>query len=130
MKTLTIKIIALVSIVFTVGLAGCATTPQPKFNADTVNQIKAGMTKTEVTNMLGEPRSRSVDNDGNETWQYRKAAKQGKGMQTFMNIGSFGMASAFDPIYQDILNVTFTNNIVAKVTYQENVNLAGTMLNH
>ncbi len=91
MKTLTMKLLVLTCIVVVIGLAGCSTTPQTKFTADTISKIKSGMTKADVTSIAGEPRMRSVDNDGNELWQYRKDAQEGKGFRTMMNIASYGM---------------------------------------
>ena len=103
-------------------VAGCASTANDsKITADTITQIKAGMTKSEVTTIVGEPRSRSVDNDGDEVWQYRKNAQEGKGMKTFADITSFGLTSGMDSEYQDILTVMFKTNIVSKATYEENV---------
>jgi outer membrane protein assembly factor BamE (lipoprotein component of BamABCDE complex) len=111
--------------------AGCAsTTNQSKFTADTIGQIKVGMTKDQVTAVVGDPRSRSVDNDGNETWQYRKNAKEGQATKTFANIMSFGIASDEDAEYQDILTVLFKTNVVSKVTYQENVHNLNPLENH
>ena len=120
MKTLTMKFLLLSCIVVVIGVAGCATAPQTKFTADTINQIKAGMTKTDVTSIAGEPSMRSQDNASNELWQYRKEAQEGKGFRKVIDISSFGMASGMASRYQDILSVTFTNSIVAKATYQEN----------
>ena len=104
-------------------LTGCAsTTPtEPTFSAATVTEIKSGMNKGEVTAIVGEPRSRLVDNDGGEVWQYRKDAKEGKGVKMYENILSFGATAGMDAEYVDILTVTFKTNIVSKVTYQENV---------
>ena len=88
------------------------------------------MTKDQVTAVVGDPRSRSVDNDGNETWQYRKNAKEGQATKTFANIMSFGIASDEDAEYQDILTVMFQTNVVSKVTYQENVHNLNPLENH
>jgi outer membrane protein assembly factor BamE (lipoprotein component of BamABCDE complex) len=109
-------------IVFLTFVTGCAsTTNESTFTADTIGQIKVGMTKSEVTAIVGEPRSHSLDNDGDETWQYRKNAQQGKAAKSFANIMSFGLNSGIDSEYQDILTVMFKTNVVSKVTYQENV---------
>jgi len=104
-----------------VGISGCATTAQSKFSADTVGQIKRGMAKSQVTATLGEPRSRRVDSEDREVWQYRKDAQEGKGMKTYVNIASFGLLSGEDADFQDILSVFFKGNVVSKVTYEENV---------
>jgi len=79
------------------------------------------MTKDEVTTILGEPRSRMADNDGGEIWQYRKNALEGKAVKIMANITSFGLDTAVDAEYQDILTVTFQTNVVLKATYEENV---------
>ncbi len=114
------------------GLTGCSTTAthESKFTADTVTQIKTGMTKNEVVGLIGEPRSRSVNNDGGEIWQYRKNGQEGKAMKTFANITSFGLTSGVDAEYQDILSVMFKDAVVSKVTYQENVHNLGALENH
>ena len=125
MKILTMKFLVLTCIVVIIGVAGCASAPKKQFTADSMSQIKAGMTKAEVTNIVGEPRMRSVDNDGNELWQYRKNGQEGKGSKTFMNVVSYGMTAGWASRFQDILSVTFTNSIVAKVTYQENADTGG-----
>ena len=109
-------------------VSGCATnqTKQSTFTADTVNTIKVGMTKSDVTKLIGEPRSRSVDNDGSEIWQYRKNAQEGKGVKLFADVTSLGLTRGVDAEYQDILSVSFKNDLVLKANYQENVhNLAG-----
>ena len=111
----------LLGIVWLALAAGCATSNQSHFTSDTVSQIKAGMSKADVTGMLGEPRSRLVDNAGDETWQYRKDAPQGNTAKTFSDIMSFGITTGMDAEYQDILTVTFKTNVVSHVTYQENV---------
>ncbi len=105
--------------------SGCASThTQSKFTADTVQQIKSGMTKSQVTDLVGQPRSRSTDSDGMEAWQYRKDGQQGKGLKTYVNIASMGLASGQDAEFQDILTVIFKSDVVLKVTYQENVRSA------
>ena|ERR1700722_9240607 len=112
-------------------IVGCAsTTHESTFTADTINQIKTGMAKSDVTAILGEPRSRSVDNDGDEVWQYRKDAQEGKAVKTFANITSFGLYSGIDSEYQDILTVTFKTNVVSKTTYQENVDAMSSFGGH
>ena len=88
------------------------------------------MAKNDVTAILGEPRSRAVDNDGNEIWQYRKNAQEGKGLKLFADITSFGITSGTDAEYQDILCVTFKNNVVLKATYEENVHNLTSLANH
>jgi len=111
-------------IVLAACFAGCATSNgsrQSVFTADTVSQINTGMAKDDVVKIVGEPRSRSVDSDGNEVWQYRKDAKEGQAAKTFADITSFGITSGTDAEYQDILTVTFKTNVVAKATYEENV---------
>lgn len=35
-----------------------------------VNQIERGMTKSQISTLLGAPRNKSVQEDGTETWQY------------------------------------------------------------
>jgi outer membrane protein assembly factor BamE (lipoprotein component of BamABCDE complex) len=103
-------------------IAGCTSTANDsKITADTITQIKTGMTKDQVTAIVGEPRSRSVNNDGDEVWQYRKNAAEGKGMKTFADITSFGLTAGMDSEYQDILTVMFKTNVVSKATYEENV---------
>lgn len=115
---------SILSILTLTVLFGCATTnTQSNFSADTVNQIKVGMTKGDVTSFLGEPRSRSVESDGTETWQYRKNGQQGKGLKTYSDIASFGLTSGQDAEYQDILTVFFKDGVVAKSSYQENVHM-------
>jgi outer membrane protein assembly factor BamE (lipoprotein component of BamABCDE complex) len=116
------SITSLLITILVLGLTGCASTSQQsKFTATTVEQIKAGMTKDEVTTILGEPRSRMADNDGGEIWQYRKNALEGKAVKIMANITSFGLDTAVDAEYQDILTVTFQTNVVLKATYEENV---------
>jgi outer membrane protein assembly factor BamE (lipoprotein component of BamABCDE complex) len=113
---------ASIIIVLVACVAGCASTAnESKFTADTITQIKTGMTKSDVTVIVGEPRSRSVDNDGDEIWQYRKNGSEGKAVKAFADITSFGLTSNTDAEYQDILTVMFKTNAVSKVTYQENV---------
>jgi outer membrane protein assembly factor BamE (lipoprotein component of BamABCDE complex) len=119
MKSILCSCLAVIALAFVTGCAG--TINESKFTADTIGQIKTGMTKDEVTAIVGEPRSRSVDDDGDETWQYRKNAQQGQAAKSFANIMSFGLNSGIDSEYQDILTVMFKTNVVSKVTYQENV---------
>lgn len=119
MKSILYSSLVIVLLAFVIGCAG--TINESKFTADTIGQIKTGMTKDEVTAIVGEPRSRSTDNDGDETWQYRKNAKQGQAVKSFANIMSFGLNSGIDSEYQDILTVMFKTNLVSKATYQENV---------
>lgn len=119
MKSILYSSIVIIFVAFIVGCAG--PTNESKFTADTITQIKTGMTKSEVTAIVGEPRSRLVDNDGDETWQYRKNGSEGKAVKTFADITSFGLTSNTDAEYQDILTVMFKTNVVSKVTYQENV---------
>jgi outer membrane protein assembly factor BamE (lipoprotein component of BamABCDE complex) len=110
---------------------GCTTDHvQSQFNADSVKAIKTGMAKSDVIAMLGEPRSRVVDNDGGEVWQYRKNAQEGKGVKLFADITSFGITSGTDAEYQDILSVTFKKEIVVKTTYEENVHNLSGLANH
>ena len=124
MKSILYSSLVIVLLAFVTGCAG--TINESKFTADTIGQIKTGMTKDEVTAIVGEPRSRSVDNDGDETWQYRKNGSEGKAVKTFADITSFGLYANTDAEYQDILTVIFKTNVVSKVTYQENVhNLNG-----
>lgn len=118
--------------VLTLVFTGCTSTSASKetnkFTADTVQSVRAGLTKDEVAKLLGEPRSRSLDNDGNEAWQYRQNAKTGKGVKRFSDIMSFGMTSDLDWQYQDLLTVTFKDGVVTKATYEENVNTASQVL--
>jgi outer membrane protein assembly factor BamE (lipoprotein component of BamABCDE complex) len=79
------------------------------------------MSKSEVTAIVGEPRSKLTDTDGNQVWEYRKNGTQGKGMKTLANVTSFGLTADTDAEYQDILTVTFKSGVVSKATYQENV---------
>ena len=112
-------------------IVGCAApTNESKFTADTITQIKTGMAKSDVIAIVGEPRSRSVDNDGNEAWQYRKNGSEGKAVKTFADITSFGLTANTDAEYQDILTVMFKTNIVSKVTYQENVHTPNPLEEH
>lgn len=116
------KLNRLIAGCFLIALTSCATTtPQSKFTATSVEQIKTGMPKSEVVGILGEPRSRLTDNNSNDVWQYRKNGQQGKAVKTYSNIMSFGLTSGLDAEYQDILTVTFKSNLVSKTTYQENV---------
>jgi outer membrane protein assembly factor BamE (lipoprotein component of BamABCDE complex) len=101
---------------------GCTSTSQSNITPQTITSVKAGMTKAEVTSLIGEPRSRAIESDGTETWQYRKNAKQGRGQKTYSDIVSFGLTSGVDAGYQDIFTVTFNDGIVLKSMYQENVN--------
>jgi outer membrane protein assembly factor BamE (lipoprotein component of BamABCDE complex) len=115
-------------IVLAACIAGCASTVNDsKFTADTITQIKTGMTKSDVTAIVGEPRSRSVDNAGDEVWQYRKNAQEGKAVKTFADITSFGLTSGIDAEYQDILTVMFKTNVVSKATYEENVHTSNVL---
>jgi outer membrane protein assembly factor BamE (lipoprotein component of BamABCDE complex) len=114
-------------------VTGCASSQsqQSKFTPDTVTSIKTGMTKDDVMKLLGEPRSHSIDNDGNEIWQYRKNAQQGKAVKAWGNIASFGLTSDTDAQYIDILSVSFKDGAVVKATYEENVhNLSGLESHH
>jgi outer membrane protein assembly factor BamE (lipoprotein component of BamABCDE complex) len=128
MKSILYSSFVIVLLTFVTGCASTST--QSKFTDDTIGQIKVGMTKDQVTAVVGDPRSRSVDNDGNETWQYRKNAQQGQATKTFSDIMSFGITSDLDAEYQDILTVMFKTNVVSKVTYQENVDSLNSLKNH
>jgi hypothetical protein len=104
-------------------LIGCASAPQSKFTADTMTTVKTGMTKAEGTGLFREPRSRSAESDGSETWQYRKNAQEGKGLKTYMDVASLRLTANHGAEYQDILTVVFKDGGVLKTTYQENVNM-------
>jgi outer membrane protein assembly factor BamE (lipoprotein component of BamABCDE complex) len=120
MKNASNAILTLLVVTFSILLSGCAT-QQSKFSADTVGQIKTGMTKSQVTATLGEPRSHRMSYDGKEVWQYRKDAQEGKGRKTFIDVVSLGQTSRLDAEFQDILSVFFDGNAVSKVAYEENV---------
>lgn len=116
-----LTVLTLLLVTFSILLSGCATPVQSKFSADTVGEIKRGMTKSQVTATLGEPRSRRVNSEGSEVWQYRKNAQEGKDIKTYLNIVSLGVLSGTDAEFQDILSISFKGNVVSKVTYEENV---------
>lgn len=116
------KSVLSLSLLAVIVCCGCAASaPQSTFTASSVSEIKSGMTKAQVTGLLGEPRSRSIDNGHNEVWQYRKNAQEGKGMKTYENIASMGLLAGHDAEYQDILTVTFKNDVVTGSAYEENV---------
>lgn len=120
------NILQFASLIVCILCFGCASNPpQSKFGAETVSQVKQGMSKTEITTMLGEPRSRTVESDGTESWQYRKNAQEGKGLKTYMDIASFGLTSGHDAEYMDVLNVYFKDGVVLKTSYQENAHILG-----
>jgi outer membrane protein assembly factor BamE (lipoprotein component of BamABCDE complex) len=131
MKKITNLILSIALLAFITVMAGCASTSHDsKFTADTIKQIKPGLTKTDVTGILGEPRSRLVDDAGDEVWQFRKTAEQYQSNKNFINAMSFGLNSRFDAEYQDVLTVTFKINIVSKVTYAENVQSPNPFASH
>jgi outer membrane protein assembly factor BamE (lipoprotein component of BamABCDE complex) len=123
-------IFALTALAFALLAAGCASAPPQKPVADLSDQIKPGMNKGQVVAVAGEPKSRSADSDGGEVWQYRQTAKAYRGQQTAMNVITFGMATMDDAYMQDILTVAFTNGVVAKTSYQENVNTSTALQGH
>jgi len=126
------RFLSLTLTVLTLVFTGCTSTSSSKatnkFKADTVQSVRAGLTKDEVVKLLGEPRGRSLDNDGNEVWQYRQNGKSGQGVKRFSDIMSFGMTASTDAQYQDILTVNFKDGVVTKATYEENVNTASQVL--
>ena len=82
-KTLIISLLASAALI---GLNGCASDqsqksqepPPPKPAKDTrpkEDRLKVGMTQDEVRQAIGNPRGKSVNSDGSQTWMYNDAEK-------------------------------------------------------
>jgi|SRR5882724_1123681 len=128
-----IHIICLISLAFVASTTGCISLgpeQSKKPIADLNTQIKAGMTQDQVKAVAGEAQSVRQDSKGSEVWEYSCNSAQGGGMSKLVAINSFGMFKNVPSQYQDILDVTFTNGVVATTSYLKNFNLANGLQNH
>jgi SmpA / OmlA family len=130
MKKFTRILICLISLVFVAGTTGCISLgpeQSKKPIADLNAQIKAGMTQDQVKAVAGEAQSVRQSSNGSEIWEYFQNAAEENGMSTLVKINSMGMFKNVPSQYQDILDVTFTNGVVATTSYLKNYNLASGM---
>ncbi len=79
-----------------------------------------GLTGEQVVQKFGKPDRKFTDSSGKQIWEYRKPAESQEGVNKFMAIGSFGMASGSNSMYVDILKIQMVNNKVANYSYEEN----------
>ena len=97
-------------------LSSCATAA--RWDDTSVTAIREGMTKAEVTTLIGQPDSTSVDSNGNQTWNYRRATDDKSFMDRYVQVGTLGM---IDGMNSDFLSITFIGDRVASYRFEQNV---------
>jgi len=108
------------AIVAGIGLSSCATAA--RWDDTSVTAIREGMTKSEVTTLIGPPDSTSVDMNGQQTWNYRRATDDKTFMDRYVQIGSLGMV---DGMRSDFLTIVFNGDRVASYRFEQNAANSG-----
>jgi len=99
------------------GVAGCATTA--RWDDTSVIAVREGMTKSEVSTLLGQPESTSMDQDGKVTWTYRRPSDNKTFIDRYVTVASLGMTQG---LTSDVLTIHFgSNDRVSSFRFSENV---------
>lgn len=97
-------------------VAGCAMS-KASWDSNSVTNIKKGMPQEQVIQLLGQPASRSIQDDV-ESWTYNKPSAQKATTNKVITIASFGMTNG---AWLDVLSIEFKKAKVSSVKYSENV---------
>lgn len=98
-------------------LAGCATTQTEEvWNDESVRNLQAGMTKTEVESIFGKPTRTQTFSGGRSAYVYLRSADESKTSNKLLKVASLGMAKT---IVVDALSIMFQDNNVIDFKYEE-----------
>jgi hypothetical protein len=99
---------------------GCGTTSSLKWGADSTTGLR-GKTEQEIISELGKPYKKYTNSEGIKILEYRQSAKDAGSMNSLVAVASFGLLSGKDSAYADIMKIYFSDGVVTKATFEENV---------
>lgn len=102
-------------------MAACATSSGVAWNDETVKQVQKGMTKAQVTAMLGEPSSMTTHEGDKEVWIFRRASDESGAEGKYVSFMTLGMKSGENAIKVDALSIMFTGENIETFKYEQNV---------
>jgi hypothetical protein len=115
------RVVFIIAVMFlAVMVVGCATTSSPKWGEDSTSGLK-GKTESELISQFGKPYKKYTSSDGVKVLEYRQSTQSGRGMNTLVKIGTFGVLSGENSAYVDIMKIYLANSRVTKATFEENV---------
>lgn len=106
-------------------LVGCATTSSGSiWNDETVTRLSEGMSKTEVSELFGDPTKKETRSGGKEIWIFRRASDESGMGDKYVSVVTLGTMGGSNATRVDALSIMFSEGAVEKFKYEEHADNA------